>query len=930
MKKYPHCVVLTQVGFLWELYFQQATKFAPLLDIKLRKAKKDRIPIIGFPVHALDKYLQILLDEGHSVALCAETPNKNAEYGDLKYVRNVTRIITPGTLINESFLDHNKNNFLLAIALDESLQSTGLSWIDISTGEFFMQKSVLAALSSDISRIRPSEILLSDVYSVYAEHKIWNYIDREEYSVSFEPGNTFDAKTTSWEADLKSEGIEFHEVFSPIEMKASAGLFKYIEKNLFGRKIRVEHPIRVNPEDTMIIDATALSSLEITASMRDNRRKGSLLHAIQRTKTASGSRILNRWLRLPSTSLDVITIRQDLVEYFYNNTHLTSDIRVFLEDCSDAQRMTQRLSLDYGGIEDYIKLKRTIKSTNEIEKRIREELLTTPNNSMETIIDRLHSQDDLMSKIDGAFNEEALIKMQEANIELNIQRKINKNKSFPQASPPPQDSFFDDKNTDNWYIKKNYSPALKRLHVKLDSLYSDKVSLIEQLKKELNVTKILLSHTPHGFVGTVSCKEENQFQKVSSLLPFSLSELKPTFVKRDRRYAMYFIPQWNQLGGEIEDIKTEIRKFENRVFADLRSKVIQNWNLTVQNSCIVDELDVTSSLAILAKEMNFVRPSINNGTSLKIIGGRHPIVETSLKEKNIFYSKNDCHIGGDDKERVWLITGPNMGGKSTFLRQNAVISVLAQIGSFVPADYAEIGIVDQIFSRVGASDSLFQNQSTFMVEMIETAHVIMDEVGRGTTTLDGIAISFASLYHLHYQNRCRTLFATHFHELSEMIRDFENAACYCTGVKSNEDGSFHYMHQLKKGVNRNSCALKVAQLAGMPSSVLKVAEHTLKYLEQQYKPTVINMDFLKELEIDNKNDKTDSDETMTEKKKANKSDKTDNDEKVTKKKKATAKSQQKLADDDLSSRSNIKSTASSRKKLKSLPSSLGIAISATI
>ncbi|CAG8449994.1 3268_t:CDS:10 [Ambispora leptoticha] len=942
LKKYPHCVVLTQVGVFWELHFQQATKLAPLLDIKIgkRKVKKEKVPVVGFPVHVLDKYLQILLDEGHSVALCAETPNRNAEYGDLKYVRNVTRIITPGTLISESFLDHNKNNFLLAIALDESSQSTGLSWIDISTGEFFMQKSLLVALSSDITRIRPSEILLSDVFNLFPEHKIWNHIDREEYPVSFEPGNTFDAKITTWEADLKSEGIAFDEVFSPIEMKASAGLFKYIEKNLVGRKIRVDQPIRVNPEDTMIIDATALASLEITTSMRENRKKGSLLHAIQRTKTASGSRILNRWLRLPSTSLDVITTRQDLVEYFYNNTHLTSDIRVFLEDCSDAQRMTQRLSVDYGGIEDYIKLKRNIKSTKGIENRIREELQTNPNNSMEAFINRLQSQDYLMSKIDSAFNEETLIKMQEANIELNVplnanainnpinnnnresmpsirhsRRRTNQYKPFSQASSTSQESFFDDKNTDHWYIKKEYSPTLKKLHSKLENLYLEKTSLIEQLKNALGVTKILLSHTPHGFVATISRKEEDQFQKASSVLPFSLSELKPTFVKRDKKYAIYFIPQWNQLGGEIENSKTDIRKFENRVFADLRSKVIQNWNLTVQNSCIIDELDVTSSLAILAKEMNLVRPLINNGTTLKIVGGRHPIVESSLKENNIPYTKNDCHID-EDKERVLLITGPNMGGKSTFLRQNAVIAVLAQIGSFVPADYAEIGIVDQIFSRVGASDSLFQNQSTFMVEMIETAHVlqnatprsfvIMDEVGRGTTTLDGIAISFASLYHLHYHNRCRTLFATHFHELSEMIKDFEHTACYCTSVEAHKDGSFHYVHQLKEGVNKTSFALKVAQLAGMPSSVLKVAEHTLKHLEQQYKPAIISMDFLKELEV-----KATKKEVLTAKTQNDKEDSNEEVRKVTKKRKLTAKTQNDKEDDN----EDINEKATKKKKL---------------
>lgn len=290
----------------------------------------------------------------------------------------------------------------------------------------------------------------------------------------------------------------------------------------------------------------------------------------------------------------------------------------------------------------------------------------------------------------------------------------------------------------------------------------------------------------------------------------------------------------------IDDSKLRIRTEEERVFAKLRAEVLENLMKLRRNAAVLDELDVACSSAMLAKDRNLVRPVLTSGTSHKIIGGRHPTVDAGLKEQGRTFTTNDCSVG--DSEKIYLITGPNMAGKSTYLRQNALITILAQTGCFVPADYVEIGLVDKIFSRVGSADNLYQDQSTFMVEMLEAADilkqatprsfVIMDEVGRGTTPEDGIAVGYACLHHLHNVNQSRALFATHFHALADMTRDFDNLACYCTNVVEEQDGSWTYAHKLQKGVNRSSHALKVARLAGLPESAIEVAGDVLATLQQ--------------------------------------------------------------------------------------------------
>ena len=293
-------------------------------------------------------------------------------------------------------------------------------------------------------------------------------------------------------------------------------------------------------------------------------------------------------------------------------------------------------------------------------------------------------------------------------------------------------------------------------------------------------------------------------------------------VKSSKSTRSFHNTDWNQLGMQIDEAKLQIRAEEQRVFQALRAQVVTNLVQLRHNAAVLDELDIACSFAVLAEEQGLIRPKVSEKQSHRILGGRHPTVKLGLEEEGRTFISNDCSIG--EKERIWLITGPNMGGKSTFLRQNALISILAQVGSFVPADYAEIGLVDQIFTRIGSGDDLFRHQSTFMVEMLETAailnqatprsFVIMDEIGRGTTPEDGIAMAFACLHHLYHKNRCRTLFATHFHALADMSRDFERLGCYCTDLDDNPPGSFVYIHRLRKGVNRQSHALKVARLAG--------------------------------------------------------------------------------------------------------------------
>jgi DNA mismatch repair ATPase MutS len=563
-------------------------------------------------------------------------------------------------------------------------------------------------------------------------------------------------------------------------------------------------------------------------------------------------------------SLSTVNDRLDLVEEMIQYPQLRQDVVSLLEQTFDSLRLVTKFTYGRGDADDLMELSKTIFTTSSISETLREHAVSRnaiPTNSSTAVLETRRRQCmsalerridlkqslELAQRIERAIDEDGLseyhrIEDEEASDMSDLAQDVlgreageEDLKNMPKrVQPKPHmivGSFKSatDGRDDVHIMKRNASATLERLHKSLDAMGEEKTNLESRLREDMGTDSLVLKWTSNlAHIAHVKGKDAT---RVTSHYPKSLSSSKST--------RSFQVPEWTQLGAQMDETRFRIRTEEQRVLSELRKHVVQNLVKLRRNAVVLDELDVGCAFALLAVEKNFVRPILSAEPSHNIVGGRHPVVEAGLGEQGRKFAPNDCQLG--DQERIWLITGPNMGGKSTYLRQNALISILAQTGSFVPAEYAEIGLVDKVFSRVGSADNLYQDQSTFMVEMLETAQilkeatprsfVIMDEVGRGTTPEDGIAVSYACLHHLYHTNQCRTLFATHFHALTDMTRDFEKLGCYCNDVLEEPDGKFSYVHRLRKGVNRESHALKVARVAGLPEDAVKVAAQVLKQLK---------------------------------------------------------------------------------------------------
>ncbi|KAL2814830.1 muts domain V-domain-containing protein [Aspergillus granulosus] len=880
MQKFKNCVVLTRVGGFYELYFEQAEEFAPLLNIKLASKKTSAGPVAmaGFPFFQLDRFLKILVQDLNKYVAISEQFEYGAEgrgSGELLFSRKVARVITPGTLIDEKFMDPSENNFLMAVYLDPSRieshskssddssyqhiltstsQNVGLAWLDLSTGDFYTQVTSAQMLSSAIARIGAREILVDQRLQDPIGQELQLLLGNEQRLMTFFPFPEKVLPISEWtpmlEAPLPSK--EAHS-YTTEEAAAGYSLLEYIRVQLQGLNMKLQPPRRRHLSESMNIDRNSLRGLEILESARDGVGKGSLLHAVRRTSTKSGARLLRDRLTSPSTSLPVINERLDLVSVFIEDREVRDILIQLLKRSYDAQRLVQKFTLGRGDPDDLICLSRAIEASKEVKRVLSNKYSDDTNNehtsqafrqSLQTMINRLHldGPNALANKILSAIDEEGLLQKQRieddtaaeaamlaqevtlsegspADLE-SLPKKVRA-KSNNRAAPADDPSAID-----TWIMRQDASPALQELHRTLEELQNEKLNLTQHLRESVGSAALTLKWTPGlGHICHVKGAKVSQAQLEELGVTRNVSATKST--------RSFYLPAWTELGARMDQVKLQIRKEEQAIFESLRREVILNLLKIRRNAAVMDELDVACSFATLAEEQQLIRPILTQGISHKIVGGRHPTVKLGLEEQGRRFVSNDCFIG--ETERIWLITGPNMAGKSTFLRQNALITILAQVGSFVPADYAEIGIVDQIFSRIGAADDLFRDQSTFMVEMLETAailkqatprsFVIMDEVGRGTTPEDGTALSYACLHHLHYRNQCRTLFATHFHALADMTTDFPALETYCTDVKELAEGSFSFVHRLRKGVNRESHALKVAQLAGLPKETLDLARN---------------------------------------------------------------------------------------------------------
>ncbi|KAK4145500.1 uncharacterized protein C8A04DRAFT_35768 [Dichotomopilus funicola] len=980
MQKFNDCVVLTRVGGFYELYLEQAEEFGPLLNLKVAQKKTSvaLVPMAGFPFFQLERFLKILVqDLNRQVAIAEEFPNdpsQKIKSGGLMHNRKVTRIITAGTLIDESFMDPYANNYVLAIHLPESTPlgdkddyekddiaegnaeasdnapgQLGLAWLDLSTGYFYTQPTTLASLGSVLSRVSPREVVLDRTLESQQGHALLSILREENYLVTYSPEGEL-RQLSDWAPMLESE-IPPHSVdeFTDNEVQAGNILLHYVRDRLQGLSMKLQPPLRHESRDVMSIDKNSMRSLEIKQTIRDSVFRGSLLHAIRRTVTKSGARLLNEWLSAPSTSLAVINFRQDLVSRFIQDEDVRDAIIELLGRSHDSQRLVQKFALNRGDPDDLLRLANTIKATEDIVSTLQASALSLSKEDhvvefecLSTMIDRISLEQPLKlaKQIRDAIDEEGLVQQHQIEDDktgamVALAQEIVKNEGTDEdgtvipknatakAPPPPSSSSSSGspkrktpslrehygEDSEVWIMKPKASALLGRLHTKLTGLREEKDELTETLRTRLKATSLTLRWTPTlGHICHVKGKDARSAP--AALAPIASDDTTPTTtttaspdgpeastpdpvpirtLSSSRSTRSFQIPEWTALGESLDKVRGQIRTEEQRVFNQLRARVVKCLVKLRRNARVLDELDIATSFARLAAEQGLVRPVMTLSYQSVIVGGRHPTVEGGLAEQGRTFTRNDLFLGsgplgprevvreveeedaegeGEEEEggkvgvmpqardkvkqhhhgRIWLITGPNMAGKSTFLRQSALIAVLAQIGCYVPADYASLGIVDAIFSRVGSADDLFRDQSTFMVEMVETAAilrqatprslVIMDEVGRGTTPEDGTAVAFAALHHLATVNRCRALFATHFHDIADLVAKgglrVEDGGLngtvdmYCTDVEEDDQGGFAYVHKLRKGVNRQSHALKVARLAGLPEQAIKVAQQMLQ------------------------------------------------------------------------------------------------------
>ncbi|RMZ80183.1 hypothetical protein DV737_g3120, partial [Chaetothyriales sp. CBS 132003] len=834
MAKYPNCLLMTRVGNFYECYFQHAEECARLLNIKLTSRSSPKHPPVamaGFPFWQLDRNLKILVqDLNRYVAISEELPvagNGKAKAGMPQFDRKVTRVISPGTLIDEQFLDPYRNNFLLSVFIEPQSEVSatsseiGLAWIDLSTGDFFTQTMPMASLGTALARVGAREIVMDEQIAISVKGELQSLVGHHQDLITYHQTTSSFESMSKWTIGVGEQISGHDEVqFSRLEKLAGHQLIDYVNARLPGLRLQLQPPRKRHLDQYLAIDRHSLRGLEILETSRDGLGKGSLLHVVRRTVTPGGSRLLRDRLTAPSGSIREIDERLDLVTLFFGNEDLRESVIQLLRRTHDVQRIVQKFTLNKGDADDLISLARAIQETASIQVALREAIFRCID---EEGLAQLHHQEENESAAVAASAAEAVRSASPEDMNL-----LPKNARV--KARLAENRFSDPDMHDAWIMRRTASETIAKLHEDLDVLKQEKSVLEQKLQQELNTNSLTLKWTP-GLGYTVHVKSLAAINRGNELV-------RDRFVPSTKNARSFYLTEWSGLGRKIDQARMYIRTEETRIFGDLRQHVIQNIVALRRNAVIIDELDIATAFASLASQEGWTRPVLTTMANHNIIGGRHPTVKLGLEEQGRSFVSNDLNL--NEHKQLWLVTGPNMAGKSTFLRQNALITVLAQAGSYVPAQYAEIGLVDQIFSRVGAADDLFRDQSTFMVEMLETAailkqatsrsFVIMDEVGRGTTPQDGMAVAYGALHHLHNINKCRTLFATHFHTLADLTHDWARLARYCTDITEGPSGSFTFQHKLRPGVNRQSHALKVARLAGMPNAALDAAESVLPRL----------------------------------------------------------------------------------------------------
>jgi DNA mismatch repair protein MutS len=820
---HPGCLLFYRMGDFFELFFEDAIAASRALGIQLTKRGKhqgDDIPMCGVPVIRSDEYLQKLIAAGFRIAVCEqlEDPAEAKKRGAKSVVkRDVVRLVTPGTITEESLLDAAANSFLTALFKmpgDENGLSFALASLDISTGECIVGGCSAPDLPGELARLAPREVLLSDGLS--GDKGLRAAIDTSGAALTPLPQIYFSAASgeTALKQELKVSALDGFGGFSRAELAAFGALLKYVEITQLGQRPVLRPPRRSGGGAFLCIDAATRANLELTRSL-SGQKQGSLLAAIDRTVTSPGSRELAARLASPLTDPAAINARLDAVAFLKDRQMTRSRLRDCLRGVPDIARALSRLSLDRSGPRDLGALRDGLAFAREAAALLADPLAGdgAPPEIAE-ITDRLNAAPgEILDEFTKALADEL----------PNLKR-------------------------DGGFIRAAFNGDLDENRQLRDDSRSVIAKLQARYAAETGVKGLKIRHN-----NVLGYFVEATAANAGPLLEKPLSE---TFRHRQTlaNQVRFTTSELGQAEARITGAADRALAIELEVFSDLSRMALARQDELCAAAAALAELDAYCAMAELAEEQAFSRPAVDGSTAFAIEGGRHPVVEQALaKARSGPFISNSCNLS---RERLWLVTGPNMAGKSTFLRQNALIAILAQMGSFVPARSAHIGVADRLFSRVGASDDLARGRSTFMVEMVETAAilnqaterslVILDEIGRGTATFDGLSIAWAAVEHLHDVNRCRALFATHYHELTQMAQKLSSATNVTVAVKEWKD-NIVFLHEVVAGAADRSYGIQVAKLAGLPPAVIARARQVLARLEKsQGKP---NAELLEDLPL---------------------------------------------------------------------------------
>lgn len=797
-KKHPNCLLFFRLGDFYEMFFEDAMKASSALNITLtrRRGRKDDddIPMCGVPVHSSDIYMTRLMQAGFRVAICEqlESPLSKSTKGPLK--RDVVRILTPGTLLEDSLLQSTEHNFLVSIASDHRNEVAAFAVADISTDDFWTEVMPFQEIDAALTRLHAGEILVDD--ALFNDVNLKSTWQNWRTKITLLPSAHFnyDQAHQSLLQFFNISHLLIFGAFQRCECIAAGVLVNYLKHTHKQLVPRIQKLRQQKSSNFMQIDSFTRRNLELTQTLHGENH-GSLLHNINITKTPQGSRLLTQRLSAPLCHVNDIQDRLSSVSFFYKNAELTQEIRKQLHGMPDVLRCITRLQNQRGGPRDLQNLAFALKRLRPIKIKLDECFQgASLNSELLAMHNELHAHQDLHHVLSQALKDE--------HLPLHAR--------------------------DGGFIAGGFHSEFDAMKASLASRHEDLESLTQEYIDQTGIHSLKIKR--NNIIGYYIEFSATHAQKVPDFF-----QVRQTLVGKMR----YTTQKLNEFNARIVHAETQVLELEKELFQELVRHVHDCTAALYESAHAIAVLDVCTSLSTLALDRHYVCPTVDESFSFCVQGGRHPVIENIQNKSSAQFIPNDCQLEGS--QQFYLLTGPNMAGKSTFLRQNALIALLAHIGSFVPASKAHFGVIDKIFSRVGASDDLAHGKSTFMVEMTETATilhqatarslVIVDEIGRGTSTYDGLSIAWACLEHLADAIKARTLFATHYHELNALENYMPSVTTFHMNVQEWQ-GKVIFLYTLDRGGADASYGIHVARLAGLPHSVVERADVILNTLHQ--------------------------------------------------------------------------------------------------